>query len=95
LVFNLILPFLPHGHILLLVFLYLRTQAFKSQVVMYTYVPGGLAVSDFSVRSPDSGARYRQSHLWDITGSASVSVTALGCINSVQSPVMLAATSDK
>ena len=68
-------------------------QAFKSQVVMYTYVPGGVAVSDFSVRSPDSGARYRQSHVWEVPGALSVS--ALGCINTIQSQLILAATSDK
>lgn len=82
-------------------YLYVTIQAFKSHVMLYSYVPGGggtQQLGDLALHTPDSGGRLRQSFVWPAVSGMSrppTTVTALDCINSVQSKYVLVATADR
>jgi len=74
----------------------------RGHVIMYSYAPGGVAAEDLSQRGPAAGARYRQVHMWDCmpstcssSATSSTTVTAMTCMNSIQSSLLLSATSDR
>lgn len=71
--------------------------AMRSQVLLYNYLPGGLTTEDIGPRGASVGGRFRQSHLWNLSSSAtpSASVSSLSCLNTSTCQVLIAATSDK
>jgi len=72
----------------------------KSSVLMYTYeVERASARNDLKVLQSaalSAGGRYKLVHEWNFSEPSQChSVSAVGCVNQVQSPIILTATSDK
>jgi len=65
--------------------------AIKSQVLLYTYEMEPTS-SGNDLKRLHSNGKYQQAHGWQLP---SHNVTAMACVNSVQSPILFAASSDR
>ena len=75
----------------------LSLQAEKARIYMFSFAPEAAEAKNDLTRLHSTGA-YQRACLWDLhahNDSHAQSVSALGCVNSVASPILLCATSDR